>query len=135
MKQKLAIALLLLLPIPPEIGPDEHSTRISGYLSQYGKQPSEATLQYRVEVGDIPNPIYYDAFIAVADCGQIGKEGWLSVDDGDWLRTIVFDCAGHVETVKWMDENNIIGEIDYQTAQRLDIVGRGNVPATLIWSE
>lgn len=52
---------------------------------------------------------------------------------GEWLRAAVFDCAGHAETVAWMDEARIIGELDYATAERLGLVGRGGVAAELVW--
>ena len=38
---------------------------------------------------------------------------------------LVVDCSGHTETSEWMFSNNIVAEVDYNTALRWNTVGRG----------
>lgn len=104
------------------------STPNTGFLSAYAELPTVATVEYRQEIGDLPHDISkYDVLIAVADCGLIGKEGVLHTIVGS-LKAIVFDCAGNDGTPSWMEENNIVAEIDYWTWQKYpELVG---TPAT-----
>lgn len=87
---------------------------ILGWLSAYGQQPTDATIAYRQEIGDIPNNLsMYDGVIAVLDCGRIGEEALLRAE-GVSLRVMVFDCAGDSDGgYEWMIENNIAAEVGY----------------------
>jgi hypothetical protein len=63
-------------------------------------------------------------YIAVAECDRIGEQVW--VKHGDRAEPmIVADCAGDDATRRWMRDNNILMEVDYETALRWDAVGRG----------
>jgi hypothetical protein len=90
----------------------------TGYLSAYGRLPTDATIDYRQSVGDIPQDLSgYDVLIAVSDCRLIGKTGVLYTAVGA-LRALVIDCAGNDGTPAWMFENSIIAEIDWYSWQR-----------------
>jgi hypothetical protein len=66
---------------------------------------------------------FVDGFLAVEDCDEIGTI--LSVEIQQRHETfLVADCSGSVETSRWMQGNNIIGEIDGATAKRWQVVGR-----------
>lgn len=89
----------------------------TGYLSAYAQGPTDATIAYRQEVGDLPYDLsQYAVFIAVADCSLVGREATLYTAVGQ-LSAIVFDCAGNDGTPSWMETNRIIAEIDYWTWQ------------------
>lgn len=92
-----------------EVGPV-----ISGYLSAYDKTPTDATIAYRQKMGEIPHDLSgYDGVIAVRNCQHIGKRAKVTTDHGV-LNMLVFDCAGKSDGGdKWMDDNNIVGEIGY----------------------
>ncbi len=67
-----------------------------------------------------------DGYLAVMDCSEIGNIWYLQHESSEVIESfLVIDCAGHVETRQWMTRNNIIGEVDYQTAVRWDVVGIG----------
>ncbi|RLI90182.1 MAG: hypothetical protein DRO89_06270, partial [Candidatus Altiarchaeales archaeon] len=66
-----------------------------------------------------------DGFIAVEDCSRIGEIVWMRHGGGDWESFLVADCSGHAETTDWMKRNGICAEVDYETAARWGVVGRG----------
>lgn len=109
----------------------------SGFISQYAKSPTDGTLHYRkyesMEIEDID----YDAYIAVKDCSMIGEEVWLQLWYDDYesgpLKAVVFDCSGHVDTSEWMEEDNIIAEVDWYTARDHGFLGRGGVSGRIFW--
>ena len=103
-----------------------------GWLSQYARTPTDATIAYRQEVGDIPQDLsMYEGVIAVEDCAHIGKDAYLYVA-GRWRRVIVFDCLGREVQPNWMQQNNIVAEMGYYLTQELELVGQGGIPARLI---
>lgn len=106
---KVLIALL--------ISQNAHAER--GYLSAYAQLPTDATLEYRQELGQIPTDLsQFDAYIAVLDCTKIGDTGELHTDVGI-LDVLVFDCAGIEDGgASWMAENSILAEFDYYTWER-----------------
>ena len=61
------------------------------------------------------------------DCQFIGQTVWLrSIGDVEWERFVVADCAkppGTDGSYEWMTGNLIVGEVDYDTAERWDRVG------------
>jgi hypothetical protein len=86
-----------------------------GWLSAYAQTPTDATIDYRISIGDVPVNVWeqYDLVIAVLDCRLIGKEIILRTEKGDFYG-IVFDCAGSSDgTVSWMNEHNILAEVDW----------------------
>ena len=94
----------------------------TGYLSAYAESPTVGTIAYRQAVGDIPSDLsQFDVMIAVSDCRLIGKEGMLYTAVGP-LRALVFDCAANDGTPSWMEENNIVAEIDWYTWQRWPVL-------------
>lgn len=100
-----------------------------GWLSAYEKSRTDATYNYRLEVGDIQEG--YDVYIAVPQCDRIGETGLIYFYDHALLRTYqVFDCASRNITVVpgyyWMTRNNIIGEVDYYTWQEIGL-GRASL--------
>lgn len=118
-----ALCLLIFLPI--------HFTPLHGYLSQYGQQPTDATIAYRQSVGDIPADLSpYAGVVAVEDCRYIGQPAILHVDH-QFLPVIIFDCLGRDITHNWMQANHIIAEVGYYLAQDLNILNTGGVPASL----
>lgn len=92
---------------------------ISGYLSAYGKEPTDATLINRQEWGQIPHDLSgFDSYIAVLDCTKIGATGKLHTNAGT-LSVLVFDCAGTEDGgADWMVRNNYVAELDYYTWER-----------------
>ena len=69
-----------------------------------------------------------DGYIAARDCQFIGKTVYLRpVGQERWERFIVADCSmppGTDGTWEWMTTNQIVGEIDYDTAVRWNTIGR-----------
>lgn len=102
---------------------------MTGYLSAYGQAPTEGTIIARQQWGQLPQDMSpYDGVIALRDARFIGQVATLNVD-GQIFNVIVFDCPGDSETLAWMDENAILGEIGYDLASKHpEIIGR---PATL----
>jgi hypothetical protein len=67
-----------------------------------------------------------DGYIAVRDCEQIGAL-WKVIYNKRAETFLVADCAGNATTRQWMERNNIQIEVDYITAVRWNVVGRGPV--------
>lgn len=86
----------------------------TGYLSAYDQTPTDATIDYRINSGEIDNNLdKYDGVIAVLDCNHVGKDALLVVNDNHFLVKI-FDCAGIEDGgASWMIDNNIVGEIGF----------------------
>lgn len=104
----LILSLLALLTL----GAAPEPVTFDGYLSAYGRRPTEGTLAYRQEHGQIPDDVSdVDVFVAVPDCGLIGRRGELHID-GQVYRAMVFDCAGR-GSHEWMLRNAIAAEVDY----------------------
>jgi hypothetical protein len=92
-----------------------------------------ATVEARQGWGHLPEDLSrYDVFAAVEGCDDIGRE-FIIWHEGIAYLGIAADCAGHVETVEWMQENRIITEVSWETAVSWDIVGRGGVPINFAW--
>ena len=103
----------------------------SGWLSQYHELPTSATIEYRQASGEIPASLAdFDGVLAVEDCDLIGYTGWLITTNAT-SRIVVFDCSGHAEATKWMEENQIVAEAGYYLAVKLGMVGHGGVWAKL----
>lgn len=88
----------------------------------------EEVIANRQRWGQLPAELpAVDGYIAVADCGQIGDILFVRRPGYEWEKFMVADCAGSPETIQWMHDHNILMEVDYQTALRWNIVGRGGV--------
>lgn len=108
------ILALLALPTPPA----DHQV-MSGYLSGYDQLPTDATIAYRQEIGQLPADLsQYDALVAVLDCAQIGRAGTLYTAVGP-LHIVVFDCAGVDDGGhQWMVNGRYVAELDWYTRQQ-----------------
>jgi len=76
---------------------------------------------------------HVDGYVAAQDCNAIGSIVHLRQNaHGEWERFLVTDCASHSggspnageSSYEWMRRNNILYEIDYETALRWNTVGR-----------
>lgn len=100
---------------------------VVGWASYYHQAPTDATIEYRVGIGDIGHDdlLWADALIAVADCATIGDRVTIQVGEGPMMNAVVFDCAGNDGTVEWMADSNIVLEFDWYTATRYDMPDNG----------
>lgn len=65
-----------------------------GFLSAYGKMPTDGTIAYHQDAKSIPDDLSpYDGVIAVMNCGDVGREARLIVGD-EVFNVMIFDCAG-----------------------------------------
>lgn len=101
-----------------------------GIASQYAPGVMERTIAVRQQghtAYTVPSDLSrYDGFIAMESCSQLGNEYYLRpVGTEKWELFLVVDCSGHNSTSNWMKRNNIIVEVDYNTAKRWGTVGRG----------
>lgn len=103
---------------------------ISGWASQYAPGVMERVIAVRQVPGrtahDLPIDLpQVDGYVATADCNEIGTILWLRpIGQEQWESFLVADCAG-ADSYGWMVNNNILVEVDYETAVRWDTVGRG----------
>ena len=98
-----------------------------GFLSAYAQRPTDATIAYRQELGQIPQDISeFDVLLAVPNCDLIGHSGVLYIESQEMLwglgsielaeySALVFDCAGEGKDTghNWMIDNAIAAEVDY----------------------
>lgn len=116
--------IAVLFSILLSIFPNQYRI-IDGYLSAYDLTPTLATIEYRQEVGDIPDSLAgFDGVVAVQDCSLIGTPAIL-ISQGHVLHVMIFDCAGHADGgYQWMSDNNIVGEVGYRIREKYpSIVG------------
>jgi hypothetical protein len=74
----------------------------------------------------LPETPPVDGYIAVLDCAHLGEIWTLREQGADaWERFWVVDCAGDDATRRWMLDNNITVEFDYETVARWGYVGLG----------
>jgi hypothetical protein len=67
-----------------------------------------------------------DGYIAVEECDRVGDIVDLRPShQEEWESFLIADCSGHQSTSNWMQRNNIIAEVDHQTAVRWETVGYG----------
>lgn len=131
---KTAIILTIMILSKPGIKED-HKIKIDpiipqnvipyrGWSSAYVEETTIGTYNYRLSIGDIEPG--YDSYIAVNDCGRISETGIMIINDS--VRTYqVFDCARRDNsdgTRTWMEESNILAEIDFYTWQDHPDLGR-----------
>ena len=108
-----------------ETAPNNYGASRFGYLSQYAPTMMELVISNRQQMGQLPWDLSgYTVFIAMESCDEVGRTKYLTWGDGSVERALVTDCSGHYETSQWMWENNIIAEVDYNTAYRHGFVGR-----------
>lgn len=95
---------------------EESKTMVyEGWLSAYAQEPTDHTMAYRLETGDIQEG--YEVYIAVPECSRIGETGEIEFPDGIKKSYQVFDCASRDtetdDSSNWMKDNNIVAELDY----------------------
>jgi hypothetical protein len=104
---------------------------ITGIASQYGPGVAQRTIHVRQsQPTAYPLPARLpsvDGYIAMRDPELIGQIVYIF--QGETRESfLVIDCAKEDNsdgTIYWMDSNNIIVEVDYETAVRWNTVGRG----------
>jgi len=121
---------------------------VTGLTSRYSPGVMQATINARIEMGQLSahSVAAHDGYVAVLDCGRIGDTLWIMVNDGRnwqtgelvdggrWQRVLVTDCAARQNwdgTQEWMRANNILTELDYQTAARYGFTHLGAVPVVV----
>ena len=73
-----------------------------------------------------PQAPLVDGFIATEDCRHVGEVWYLRPETQKHYESFwVIDCSGDEATTEWLEANNILVEVDYQTAKRWDTVGKG----------
>lgn len=100
----------------------------SGWASQYAPGRMAEVIhvrQTRPTAMPLPADLpAVDGYIAVLDCAEIGQVWYLRY--GEAVESfLVVDCAGDAATRAWMERNNILVEIDADTAARWGVIGRG----------
>lgn len=104
---------------------------LSGIASQYAPGVMESVISVRQSgmtaanlPGNLPD---VDGFVAVKDCDRIGEILWLRPQgQRRWESFLVVDCANPADGADlWMERNNILVEVDHNTAKRWDTVGKG----------
>lgn len=107
---------------------------IQGNASQYAPGVMNRVIKLRQSWGQIPADVnQYDGFIAVADCDRIGETVFMRpYGQARWEMFLITDCASKTDAresdglsgYRWMIENGIDAEVDYDTAARWGVVGR-----------
>lgn len=98
----------------------------TGWASHYADGVMESTVEARVEMGHLPADLDATCYVARPHPRDLGRTVWLRPDGGRWTRCVVADCGGVADGGRqWMIENNILVEVDYETAVRWGSVGRG----------
>lgn len=110
-----------------------------GTLSQYDLPSTHEVLSNRSVFGRTAYMLPAQregvtGYIAVYECERIGEVVTVSWSD-HVEKLMVFDCAGDDETRQWMRRGNVIGEVDYYTAQRWGMLGRAMQDAILCPAE
>jgi len=106
---------------------DNFQVPLEGWASQYAKGVTERVIRQRQRWSQLPDPLPpVDGYIASLYCNQIG-ETWKMrpASTEEWETFLVVDCSGHYSTSSWMLRNNILCEVDYETALRWKTIGRG----------
>ncbi len=106
-----------------------------GTLSQYDQASTDTVLYNRSVFGVTAYTLSENrdgitGYIAVYECERIGQVVTVSWSNHT-ERLMVFDCAGDDETRQWMRNWNVIGEVDFYTAQRWGMIGQGMSGAVL----
>lgn len=115
---------------------------ILGLASRYDPGVMRATIEAR-QAGEtdyaLPSDIeHYDGYIATLECEDVGREAWVWFDGVDrWLHVLVTDCAVRDDSDgarSWMQDNNILFEIDGRTAARYGYSELGPRSGMLSWA-
>jgi len=112
-----------------QFGPFSHTSAVQiGIASQYSQGMMQQAIVYRQRHNHVSRDlIQYDGFIAVLEANDIGREYWIRPTGArHWEKFLAVDCAGIADGgYAWMINNGIIAEVDYASAKRWGVVGRG----------
>jgi len=103
----------------------------TGTASEYAPGIMDSVIKVRQSgrtAYDLPEKIpEVNGYVAVQDRELIGTIIYLRpVGFSEWETFLVTDCAGIADGgYAWMVRNNILVEVDYETAERWNTVGRG----------
>jgi hypothetical protein len=107
------------------------TTLVFGICSQYDPGVMESVIRTR-QAGytsrRLPRSLpKVDGYIAVKDCREIGNIVWMrKLGDIEWETFLIVDCASKDDGgYQWMDTNNVIAEVDFETAKRWGVIGHG----------
>lgn len=83
--------------------------------------------------GHLPeNLSEYTVFGATAVCADMGRV-FLVNYTGEWELGIVSDCSNIPSTKAWFADNRILLEVDFETAERWGVVGKGGVAVSMAY--
>lgn len=102
----------------------------TGWASQYAPGVMDRVIRMRQTPGetfmtlDVDLPVV-NGYVAVPECNRIGDILFIRpVGQRHWEKFLVVDCTGR-DSYAWMMRNNILVEVDYETAKRWNTIGRG----------
>ena len=99
-----------------------------GTASQYAPGVMQEVISNRQRWGQLPMELPpTDGYVATLEANLIGSFVYIRPEGADiWEQFLVVDCAGHADGgYAWMLRNNVLVEVDYETAVRWNTVGRG----------
>ena len=91
---------------------------IMGYWSQYAEGISRLQAEYH---GYPPDAFY----VALPDCGMVGRWVRVSVEGSKYVSARVFDCLGADGDPDQWGPGKWIGELSYDLAKHFNVIGRG----------
>lgn len=101
----------------------------TGWASHYNPDIMESVVMVNYRHGNLPpHTAVFDTYVAVLDCDYVGSTILIRpAHTRQWTTALVSDCACacHPDTISWMQDNNIIVELDFPTALRWNAVGGG----------
>ena len=98
----------------------------SGLISQYAPGVMDRVIENRLAWGQLnPHDVEIaDGFVARPECRDIGSWVYIRPKGGDrWLRMLVTDCGCPIGRA-WMYDNNVLVEVDYETASTFGFAGK-----------
>lgn len=122
--------LTILLILTSVLLPGDQIETVIGGASQYAPHVMERVIGVRqsgVTAKDLPLDLpEVDGYVAMADAEWIGKVIKLRpLTQPKYETFLVVDCGGFADGgYDWMIRNNILVEVDYETAVRWNTVGR-----------
>lgn len=134
---KLLIALLFVCWLSKEsvalaYNPPATVLITTGTMSQYARGKMQEVIRVRQTPGkaypELPQKLpAVDGYLAMRDPHWIGEVVKVCFEESGVCETfLVVDCAGHSDGgFLWMNRNNIAAEMDYESAVRHNVIGRG----------
>jgi hypothetical protein len=96
---------------------------IGGWASHYDDGVMDATIRVRQGYNQLPqNVSSWSGYVARPRCTEVGNTVWLWMPDtNQWEAFLVTDCARRDNgdgALSWMEDNNILVELDWQSRLR-----------------